>query len=172
MFPFKKLDWILNTSQYIDSVDGTFRLKIDGRGMAWPLVRPVWNFEISSFSPSGKSLSLMTKSKLYKQKKILPNTVFSETTILKLFTKHSSEKVPKNSRKNTFDGDIFLKFHQTTGFIAGIFVGIFQLFSEQLSIEVQWVQCRVLWQAPVIQGLWRPNFGMVWVRYQLGVTVL
>ena len=26
--------------------------------------------------------------------------------------------------------------------------------------------------APAIQLLWRPNFGMVWVPYQLGVTVL
>ena len=30
----------------------------------------------------------------------------------------------------------------------------------------------VLWYAPVIQILWRPNFGTVWVQYQLGVTVL
>ena len=29
-----------------------------------------------------------------------------------------------------------------------------------------------LWHAPVIQLLWRLNFGTVWVRYQLGVTVL
>ena len=32
--------------------------------------------------------------------------------------------------------------------------------------------CRVLWHAPVIQLLWRPNFEMVSVRYQLVVTVL
>ena len=31
---------------------------------------------------------------------------------------------------------------------------------------------QVYWHVPVIQLLWRPNFGTVWVRYQLGVTVL
>ena len=29
-----------------------------------------------------------------------------------------------------------------------------------------------LLHVPVIQLLWRPNLGTVWVQYQLGVTVL
>ena len=31
---------------------------------------------------------------------------------------------------------------------------------------------RVQWHAPVIQLLWKQNFGTVWVQYKLGVTVI
>ena len=31
---------------------------------------------------------------------------------------------------------------------------------------------RVQWHATVIQLFWRPNFGTVWIQYQLGITVL
>ena len=50
----------------------------------------------------------------------------------------------------------------------------FCFFSQRLRIlKTEYGEyCRVLWRAPVIQLFWRPNFGTVWVRHQLGVTVL
>ena len=60
---FAKIDKAaVNSSLYIDSIDETFCQEIDGREMAWPLVKPMRYFQISSFSPCGKSLCLTAKS--------------------------------------------------------------------------------------------------------------
>ena len=42
------------------------------------------------------------------------------------------------------------------------------MVSTKLFHVTEW---QVQWRAPLIQLLWRLNFGIMWVLYQLGLTV-